>query len=59
MRINLEEIGQIEDSQRMKFPSVGARLDFSLFYGRAVPNIPGNEYSGTMVKEKIIDFLFE
>lgn len=31
MRINLEEIGQIEDSQRMKFPSVGARLDFSLF----------------------------
>lgn len=58
MRINLEEIGQIEDSQRMKFPSVGARLDFSLFYRRAVPNIPGNEYSGTVVK-KIMNFLFE
>ena len=40
MRINLEEIGQIEDSQRMKFPSVGARLDFSLFYSCAMPNIP-------------------
>ena len=49
---------QIEDSQRMKFPSFGARLDFSLFYRYTVPNIPGNEYSSTVVK-KIMNFLFE
>ena len=34
--------------ERMKFPNVGERLDFSLFYKCAVPDVTGNWASGRM-----------
>lgn len=47
LRIDLEENwADGSNHQRMKIPYVGERLDFSLFYKCAVPDVTGNWATG-------------
>lgn len=52
LRIDLEgnwaDGREVIIKERMKFPDVGERLDFSLFYKCAVHDITGNWASGRM-----------